>query len=65
MVPTAERVEPVCQHCERGLTMRHILVECDGYECDGRDLRSILAESVENTRKVLDFLKITGLFDKV
>jgi hypothetical protein len=31
MVPTTERVEPVCQHCGRGLTMRHVLVECDGY----------------------------------
>jgi ribonuclease HI len=71
MVPAGERVEPVCQQCGRGLTMRHVLVECDGYEAHrrnlnmGRDLRSILAESVENTRKVLIFFKITGLFDKV
>jgi hypothetical protein len=71
MMATTERVEPVCQHCGRGLTMRHILVEFDGYEAHrrsfnmGRDLRSILAESIENIRKVLDYLKITALFDKV
>jgi hypothetical protein len=62
MVPTVEKVEPVYQHCGRGLTMRHVLVECDGYEAHrrglnmGRDFRSILmAESVENTRKLIDF----------
>jgi hypothetical protein len=73
MMATTERVEPVCQHCERGLKMRHVLVEFDGYEAHrrsfnmGRDLRSILvlAEAIENIRKVLDFLKITALFDKV
>jgi hypothetical protein len=71
MVPTAERIEPLCQHCGRGLTMRHVFVECDGYEAHrrslnmGRDLQSILADSVENSRKFLDFFKITGLFNKV
>jgi hypothetical protein len=65
MVPTVERVEPVCQHCGRGLTMIHVLVKCDGYEAHrrglnmGRDHRSILmAESFENTRKVIDFFKV-------
>jgi hypothetical protein len=38
MVSTAERVEPVCQHCGRGLTMTHVLVECDGYEAHRRGL---------------------------
>jgi hypothetical protein len=63
MVPTAKGVEPMCQHCGRGLTMRHVLVECDGYEAHrqslnmGHDLLSILAGSVENTRKVLEFLR--------
>jgi hypothetical protein len=29
MVPMAKRVDPVCQHCRRDLTMRHILVDTD------------------------------------
>jgi hypothetical protein len=36
MVPKAEKVEPVCQHCGRGLKMRHVFNECDGYEAHRR-----------------------------
>jgi hypothetical protein len=41
--------------------VRHVFFECDGYKAHswslnmGRDLRSTLAESVENTWKVIDF----------
>jgi hypothetical protein len=47
----------------RGLTMRHALVECDGYGAHrrglntGRDLLSILTESVENTQKAIEILR--------
>jgi hypothetical protein len=71
MKPRAEQELPRCGKCNQILTIKHILIECSEYEqkrCElwsSPDLQSVLTETLDNTRKLIEFFKEIQLFDDI
>jgi exonuclease III len=62
---------PNCECCNRTIDVKHLILECRKYENERRtynidnSLHTALSNSVENTTRLLNFLRATRLFRKI
>ena len=62
---------PYCEACGQRLTVKHILTECQIYDQERMDLNltdtldATLGPNPDQNRKILKFLKLTNLIDKI
>lgn len=60
-----------CQTCGSALTVKHVLTECRTYDLlrqrfsIATDLPTVLQDDIQTIEKLFDFLKHTGLYNKI